>query len=124
MKAIFMVAAVFGFLAVAFGAFGAHALKARLSPEAMAWFQTGVQYHAWHVLAALVALVLWRIAPAETGYRWAAVMFLAGTVVFSGSLYTMALTGQRWLGAITPVGGVAFLAAWLTLARAGWRTLP
>jgi uncharacterized membrane protein YgdD (TMEM256/DUF423 family) len=124
MKTLFTVTALLGFLAVALGAFGAHALKGRLSPEAMAWFQTGIQYHGWHVLAALVALVFWRIAPAETGFRLAAVAFLAGIAIFSGSLYAMALTGARWLGAVTPIGGVAFLAGWLALARAGARALP
>jgi uncharacterized membrane protein YgdD (TMEM256/DUF423 family) len=76
------------------------------------------------VLAALVALVFWRIVPSETGFRLAAVAFLAGIAIFSGSLYAMALTGARWLGAVTPIGGVAFLAGWLALARAGARTLP
>lgn len=124
MKSVFVGTAALGFLAVAFGAFGAHALKARLSPEAMAWFQTGVQYQTWHVLAALVALLFWRIAPAETGFRTAALLFLGGVLVFSGSLYALALTGVRWLGAITPLGGVAFLLGWLLLLRSGLRTLP
>ena len=124
MKLWFATAAVAGFLAVAFGAFGAHALKTRFSLEAMAWFQTGVQYQIWHAMAALVALLFWRIAPAETSFRLAAILFLGGIVVFSGSLYLMAFTGIRWLGAITPIGGVAFLGGWLVLARAGWRTLP
>jgi uncharacterized membrane protein YgdD (TMEM256/DUF423 family) len=123
MKTLFTITALLGFLAVAFGAFGAHALKGRLSPEAMAWFQTGIQYHGWHVLAALVSLLFWRIAPAETGFRWVTVAFLAGIAIFSGSLYAMALTGARWLGAVTPIGGVAFLAGWLTLARVGERAL-
>jgi uncharacterized membrane protein YgdD (TMEM256/DUF423 family) len=124
MKTLFTVTALLGFLAVALGAFGAHALKGRLSPEAMAWFQTGIQYHGWHVLAALVALVFWRIARAETGFRLAAVAFLVGIAIFSGSLYAMALTGARWLGAVTPIGGVAFLVGWLALARVGGRALP
>ena len=124
MKMLFTLAALLGFFAVAVGAFAAHGLKGRLSPEAMAWMQTGVQYHGWHALAALIALVFWRIAPAETGFRLAAIAFLVGVVVFSGSLYVMALTGMRWLGAVTPIGGTAFLLGWIALAHAGFRSLP
>lgn len=110
------IAAVFGFLAVAIGAFGAHALKARFGPEQMAWFQTGVQYHVAHALAALLAA---QLAPrVGSGAQASAALFLAGIVIFSGSLYLLALTEQRWLGAITPLGGTLFLAGWLTLAIA------
>ena len=110
-----MGAAAAGFLGVAFGAFGAHALRARLSPEMLAVFETGVRYQMYHAFAAIAAA--WAFA------RWpkrvfgvAGVLFLAGIVVFSGSLYALALTGERWLGAITPLGGLAFLAGWLCLA--------
>jgi uncharacterized membrane protein YgdD (TMEM256/DUF423 family) len=107
--------AVSAFVAVGAGAFGAHALRARLSPDLLAVFETGARYQMYH------ALGLFAVAWAAT--RWpgawplrAGWLFLAGTVLFSGSLYTLALTGIRWLGAVTPLGGVAFLAGWLCLA--------
>lgn len=108
-------AAALGFSAVALGAFGAHGLKNRLSPELLAIFEVGVRYHFYHALA-LLALAL---APAALwssrltgGAVWA---FVVGIAVFSGSLYLLALTDTRWLGAITPIGGVAFLAGWTML---------
>jgi uncharacterized membrane protein YgdD (TMEM256/DUF423 family) len=101
-------------LAVAAGAFGAHALRARLSPELLAVFETGARYQMYHVLG-LIA-VAWALSrwPGATA-AWAGWLFVAGTVLFSGSLYALALTGVRWLGAITPLGGVAFLAGWACL---------
>jgi uncharacterized membrane protein YgdD (TMEM256/DUF423 family) len=108
-------AALSGSLSVAAGAFGAHALKARLAPEHLAIFETGARYQMYHALALLAsawAATQWP-SPAIRGSGWC---FLAGTVLFSGSLYVFALTGIRWLGAITPIGGVAFLAGWLLLA--------
>lgn len=102
-------------IAVAAGAFGAHALKTRLSAELLATFETGVRYQMYHALALLaVAWVLtrWPTAPA----RVAGWLFLGGTVCFSGSLYLLSLTGARWLGAITPLGGLLFLGGWLALA--------
>jgi uncharacterized membrane protein YgdD (TMEM256/DUF423 family) len=100
-------------LGIALGAFGAHGLKAALSPEALGWWQTGVQYQMWHALALLLigALPLPRLGAA-------AGLIAAGTLVFSGSLYLMALTGARWLGAVTPLGGAAMIAGWALLA---WR---
>jgi uncharacterized membrane protein YgdD (TMEM256/DUF423 family) len=100
--------ALFSMLGVAAGAFGAHGLKATLSPELMAIYQTGVDYHLFHALA-VVALSL---APIE-GIRPALWLLTAGIVVFSGSLYLLALTDTRWLGAITPFGGVSFMLGWL-----------
>ncbi len=106
-------AAVLGGLAVGLGAFGAHALKERLSAELLVVFETGVRYQMYHALALLAAGVL-----AATGRRTgpAAICFLAGIALFSGSLYALALLGVKWLGAITPVGGVCFLLGWLLLA--------
>lgn len=107
--------AVSAFLAVGAGAFGAHALRARLSPELLAVFETGARYQMYHALALLAAA--WMLGrwpgpwPGRAGW-----LFLAGTVLFSGSLYTLALSGVRWLGAITPLGGLAFLAGWICLA--------
>jgi uncharacterized membrane protein YgdD (TMEM256/DUF423 family) len=100
---------------VALGAFGSHALKTSLTPELLAVFETGVRYQMYHVVALLAAA--WGLA------RWqhrlfavAGGLFLAGILIFSGSLYTLALTGARAWGAVTPVGGLAFLAGWLCLA--------
>jgi uncharacterized membrane protein YgdD (TMEM256/DUF423 family) len=118
MDRLFLAAgAVSGLIAVAAGAFGAHGLKARLSPEMLAVFETGARYQMYHALALIAA------AWATTRYpgaavAWAGGLFIAGTVVFSGSLYVLALTGQKWLGAITPLGGAALLAGWACLAVA------
>ncbi len=102
---------VFGFLGVALGAFGAHVLKGRLSPEDLAIFETGVRYQMYHSLALLLVAVLVskRMRRARTLIGWG---FTVGILVFSGSLYALVLTGERWLGAVTPIGGVAFLLAW------------
>lgn len=104
--------------AVALGAFGAHALKGRLSPEMLAVWHTAVEYHVFHALGLLaVGLVAARL-PESALLRWSGWLMLAGIALFSGSLYALALTGVRWLGAVTPVGGTAFLAAWALFAAA------
>jgi uncharacterized membrane protein YgdD (TMEM256/DUF423 family) len=107
-------------LAVAAGAFGAHALRARLSAGDLATFETAARYQMYHALALLAvawAAQQWPGAlPRAAGW-----LFVAGTVVFAGSLYTLVLTGQRWLGAVTPIGGVAFLAGWACLLLAAAR---
>ncbi len=105
-------------LAVALGAFGAHGLRTRLSPEMLAVYETGVRYQMYHALALLA--VAWAAArwPGAALTVWAGWMFVAGTVLFSGSLYVLALTGRAWLGAVTPFGGVAFIAGWVCLALA------
>jgi uncharacterized membrane protein YgdD (TMEM256/DUF423 family) len=107
--------AISALVAVAAGAFGAHGLRARLSPDMLAVFETGARYQMYHALALLAAgwgASRWPGAAAA----WAGWLFVAGTLVFSGSLYALALSGQRWLGAVTPIGGVAFLAGWAALA--------
>ena len=102
-------------VAVAAGAFGAHALRARLSPELLAVFETGARYQMYHALALLV--VAWAVTRwPGTPVRAAGWLFVGGTVLFSGSLYLLALTGARWLGAVTPLGGLLFLSGWLALA--------
>jgi uncharacterized membrane protein YgdD (TMEM256/DUF423 family) len=112
-----VIGALSGFVAVALGAFGAHALRDRLSPEMLDVFKTGVNYQMYHALALLgVGILLARLSidgsPWLTSAGW---LFVAGTVLFSGSLYLLSLTGTTWLGAITPLGGVAFLIGWLAL---------
>ena len=113
-----MIAAVSGFVAVALGAFGAHALRDRLSADMLDVFKTGVTYQMYHALALLgVAILLARFStdgsPWLTAAGW---LFIAGSVLFSGSLYALSLSGTPWLGAITPLGGVAFLLGWAALA--------
>jgi uncharacterized membrane protein YgdD (TMEM256/DUF423 family) len=115
-----VLATLSGCLAVALGAFGAHALKARLDPDLLAIFETGVRYQFYHVIGLLAAA--WAIhLGGQTAARAAGWLFVAGTIVFSGTLYVLALSGARWLGAITPIGGVAFIAGWLSLAWAFWQ---
>jgi len=108
-------------LAVAMGAFGAHALKKTLTPDLMAIYETAVHYHVYHALGLIAIGLLALHLPATTLLRWAGVLMAAGLVLFSGSLYALSLSGIRWLGAITPIGGTAFLAAWLLLAAAVMR---
>jgi len=119
-RLFFVLGAASGLVAVAAGAFGAHALRARLSPEMLSVFDVGARYQMYHALALLAAawaLARWPgRAPLAAGW-----LFVAGTVAFSGSLYLLALSGQRWFGAITPIGGLAFLAGWACLAWAAWR---
>ena len=107
-------------IAVTLGAFGAHALRSHLEPRDLEIFETAVRYQMYHALA-LIATG-WVLARGGASADLAAWSFLAGTVLFCGSLYLMVATGQRWLGAVTPLGGVAFIAGWLMLAMAAWRT--
>jgi uncharacterized membrane protein YgdD (TMEM256/DUF423 family) len=106
-------------LAVALGAFAAHALKARLDPQALATFEVGARYQMYHALALLAVGLLAERRP--TRLLWVSgALFVTGTLLFSGSLYMLSLSGVRWLGAIAPFGGVALLAGWITLAAATW----
>jgi uncharacterized membrane protein YgdD (TMEM256/DUF423 family) len=106
-------------ISVAAGAFGAHALKARLSPELLAVFETGARYEMYHALGLVAAA--WATSRAPAAAAWAGWLFVVGTVLFSGSLYALALSGVRALGAVTPFGGVAFIAGWVALAAAAIR---
>lgn len=110
-----------GAAGVALGAFGAHALKARLAPDMLQVWQTAVQYHLWHALALLGCGLLALHLPASAPLRWAGALMAAGIVLFSGSLYALALTGMRSLGAVTPFGGAAWIVAWLLVAWAALR---
>jgi uncharacterized membrane protein YgdD (TMEM256/DUF423 family) len=114
-------AAINGFVVVALGAFGAHALEARLDADMLAIFQTGVQYQMFHVIGLVAVHVLMAGGTAVRGAALAGYLFLAGIVLFSGSLYLLALTGITALGIITPLGGLCFLAAWGQLARLCFR---
>jgi uncharacterized membrane protein YgdD (TMEM256/DUF423 family) len=122
MSRLFLVlGSVSGALAVAAGAFGAHALRGRLDPRALEIYEVAARYQIYHALALLVVAI--------AAARWpggeplaAGWLFVAGTVVFSGSLYALSLGAPRWLGAVTPVGGLALIAGWLVLAVAAWRT--
>lgn len=105
------------FLAVALGAFAAHGLKARLEPDLLAVFETGVRYQAYHALGLFAAAWLGREYPGRLAPA-AAWCFLAGILLFSGSLYALSLTGFRKLGMVTPLGGLLFLAGWALLAAA------
>lgn len=113
------VGALMGFVGVGLGAFGAHGLKGRLSPDMLAVFETGVRYQMYHALALLVvgALMTRLEGRAIVVAGWS---FTAGILIFSGSLYALALTGVTMLGAVTPIGGVAFLAGWVALAIAAF----
>jgi uncharacterized membrane protein YgdD (TMEM256/DUF423 family) len=122
-RVFFAIGAISAGLAVGLGAFAAHGLRARLSAEALQTFETGARYHMYHALALLA--VAWAVT------RWPGVavsaagwLFIAGTVLFSGSLYLLAVTGVRALGAITPIGGFAFILGWVVLAWAAWSARP
>jgi uncharacterized membrane protein YgdD (TMEM256/DUF423 family) len=111
-------AAITGFLAVAFGAFGAHGLKNQLSPERLGWIDTATRYAFWHALAILAVAIMYQLQRGMPlwSLEIAAWAFVAGIVLFSGGLIVMALADQRGLGAIVPIGGVAFLVGWAALA--------
>lgn len=104
-----------GAVGVALGAFAGHGLRTRLTPDMLAAFETGVRYQLYHVFALFAAA--WGFARWQhRAFAWGGWLFVAGVVIFSGSLYALALTGTRSFGMLTPVGGLAFLAGWLCLA--------
>jgi len=118
-KTFMFIGALMGGVGVAIGAFGAHGLKGRLSPDMLAVFETGVRYHMYHALAILATAALMSRLDGRAVHvaGWS---FTAGIFIFSGSLYALALTGTTMLGAITPIGGVAFLLGWAALAIAAF----
>jgi uncharacterized membrane protein YgdD (TMEM256/DUF423 family) len=118
-RIFFLAGGLFAVIGVGLGAFGAHALKARLTADALAVFETGVRYQMYHALALLA--VAWASA------RWpgplitsGGLLLIAGVLVFSGSLYLLALTGIRYFGAVTPIGGLAFMVGWGCILFAAW----
>jgi uncharacterized membrane protein YgdD (TMEM256/DUF423 family) len=113
MRPILVAGAALAGTAVALGAFGAHALKATLSAEALGWWQTGVQYQMWHGLA-LVAFA----AIGDARLKLPAILLAAGAILFSATLYAMALGAPHWIGAVTPLGGLLMIAGWVLTA---WR---
>ncbi|WP_022977626.1 DUF423 domain-containing protein [Nevskia ramosa] len=121
-KLMVMLAGLFGFLGVGFGAFGAHALKERLTPDLLAIYRTAVEYQFWHALALMAVglLAMSRPGPLLSASGWS---FAFGILLFSGSLYALALSGVRVLGAITPIGGLLFLVGWVLLSVHAARTL-
>ncbi len=119
-RTLMMIGALFGAMAVLLGAFGAHGLKGIVTAERLAVFETAVRYQFFHALALLfVGLLAQRSVSSLFGLSgW---LFVAGVLIFSGSLYALVLSSSRWLGAITPIGGLAMIAGWLVLAVAIWR---
>lgn len=117
MRGFVIAGAMLAAVAVAAGAFGAHALQARLTPDRLATWETAARYHMYHALAlVLLGLVGARWpSPLLTAAGW---LFVAGTLIFAGTVYALALGAPRWLGAVTPLGGMALIAAWLAMAVA------
>ncbi|HEF4758913.1 TPA: DUF423 domain-containing protein [Pseudomonas putida] len=120
LRGFLMLAAFFGFTGVGLGAFAAHGLKNRLTPEYLAIFHTGVTYQLVHTLALLGVALLATQIPGRL-VTWAGASFAIGILLFSGSLYVLTLTGISKLGIVTPFGGLAFLVGWLCLGLAAWR---
>jgi uncharacterized membrane protein YgdD (TMEM256/DUF423 family) len=123
MRIWLFVAGIMGALAVLCGAFAAHGLATRLDENARSVFETGARYHMYHALAIGLAAFAMR-GPAEGRARAAAILFLIGILLFSGSLYLLALTGNTVLGFVTPFGGLAFIAGWILLALAALKLPP
>ncbi|MGB7084677.1 MAG: DUF423 domain-containing protein [Phormidesmis sp.] len=122
-RLFFAIASILGALSVAGGAFGAHALKGTLSETALNSFETGVRYQMYHALALLVVALLAKQSPDTSLLTAAGGCFLAGILLFSGSLYGLSLAGIKALGPVTPLGGVAFIAGWICLAIASLKAL-
>ena len=120
-RLFFALGALSAFIAVGAGAFGAHALRARLDPRMLSVFETGARYQMYHALGLMA--VAWAVTrwPGPWAER-AGWLFVAGTLLFSGSLYALAVSGIRWLGAVAPLGGIAFLAGWICLLLAARST--
>lgn len=105
-------------LSVAIGAFGAHMLEGKISADELAVYETGVHYHMIHGIAVLIAGILAGALGESRKLFWAGTLFIAGVIIFSGSLYVLSISGIKWLGAITPIGGVSFIAGWIMLLSA------
>jgi uncharacterized membrane protein YgdD (TMEM256/DUF423 family) len=119
-RTFFGLGSVFALVGVGLGAFGAHGLRASVSPADLATFETGVRYQMYHALALFAVAWAYSRWP-STGLATAGWMFVLGMLVFSGSLYVLVLTNQRWLGAVTPIGGLCFLVGWALLSWSALR---
>jgi uncharacterized membrane protein YgdD (TMEM256/DUF423 family) len=117
-----LLGSLFAFAAVALGAFAAHLLKDKLDPDLFQIFEVGVRYHFYHALGLFVVAWLCAQFP-QASVSPAGWLFVAGIIIFSGSLYILSLSGLRWMGAITPIGGLCFLGGWLWLAWLAWKQL-
>ena len=117
-KLFIALGAALGVCGVALGAFGAHALKSRLAPDALALWNTATQYLFWHALGVLAVGLVCALLPENTWLRFSGAALAAGILLFSGSLYLLALGAPKGLGAITPFGGLAFIAGWVAFALA------
>jgi uncharacterized membrane protein YgdD (TMEM256/DUF423 family) len=115
------IASMLGGISVIFGAFASHALKDRLSANSLSIWETGTRYQMYHALALMLVALLISRFPDSVLLVVAGYAFIAGILIFSGSLYGLTLTGIRWLGAITPIGGIALILGWFCLALATWR---
>ena len=122
-KAFLITGALLAGLGVILGAFASHGLKGRLDANLLSAFQTGVHYHLLHALALILVAVLMQQFPAASGLKWTGIAFIAGIVLFSGSLYLLATTGLRGFGPVTPLGGLLLIAGWIWLAWSCWRQL-
>jgi len=122
-KYFIFLGSVNAFIAVGLGAFGAHGLKSRITPDLLDVYQTGVHYHLFHALGLILVGVIAHWLGNSNLVTWSGGLILSGIIIFSGSLYVLSLTGIRTFGAITPVGGVAFLAGWILLAYASLKNL-
>jgi uncharacterized membrane protein YgdD (TMEM256/DUF423 family) len=117
-KVFLAVGSLYGLLGVALGAFGAHGLRDRLDPSQLSSWQTAVQYQLIHAIALLVVGV-WLLQPGPASLRYAGAFFVAGVVLFSGSIYVLILTATAWLGPVTPLGGLCLMVGWVTMIYAG-----
>ena len=121
-RTVLAMAGLTGAFGVGLGAFGAHALAARLAPADLATFETGARYQMFHAVA-LLGVGAWLDRHPARRLQWAARAFGLGVLIFSGSLYAVVLTGHRWLGAVTPIGGVALIAGWILVMVEGATTM-
>jgi len=117
MPSLFLFLGAFSALTgIGLGAFGAHGLKAMLSPDLLAVYQTGVTYQMWHALGLILITLIRQHAPNSKLLSWAGWLMFAGILLFSGSLYLLVLLDLKWMGMITPIGGISFLTAWFLIA--------
>lgn len=120
-RLILSLAGLIGFMSVALGAFGAHALKSRVTPEMLVIFETGVRYQMYHVFALIFTGLLARMLP-HPYWHYSALSFLIGICIFSGSLYLLVGTGVKTWGAVTPIGGLFLLIGWALFAASAWKS--